>query len=324
MDDKPNLVPLFLGLLLLAALVGAVSRFGELERFLALTRNVEPSWLLSCILLQSGTYLCEALAWRLALRAFGRDLSLPALIPLSIAKLFSDQAMPSSGISGNAFFVAALRRRGIAPEQAMSCMLIDLAAYFSSYASMTLASLAVLAWHHVLSRWLFVLTAIFVALQMSVPLALWHVARHGRLPGQALLLRSARTQKWMRALRQHAAALPRRALLFVQLTGLHAAILLLDAGTLWMLLLGIGQDVHITMVFSSFVTASMVMSLSPIPMGLGTFEATCVAMLHSTGIGLEAALTATILLRGVTAWLPMVPGMFLVRRAMHGKRRKAV
>jgi uncharacterized membrane protein YbhN (UPF0104 family) len=60
------------------------------------------------------------------------------------------------------------------------------------------------------------------------------------------------------------------------------------------------------------------MSLSPVPLGLGTFEATCVAMLGGAGIGLEAGLTATILLRGTTTWLPMLPGLWLIRREMRG------
>lgn len=272
-------------------------------------------------MLHSATYLCEALAWWLALRAYGCLLPLPALIPLSIAKLFSDQAMPSVGISGNAFFVAALRRRNVARAPAMSCMLVDLAAYFSAYASMTVLSLAVLAWHNELSRWLLVLTAAFIAIQSSVPLPLLHVARHGALPAQALLLRHPRLRAWTASLQQYAATLPRHPRLLAQLAGLHAAIMLLDAGSLWMLLLGIGQEGRYTLVFASFVTASMVMSLSPIPLGLGSFEATSVAMLHAFGIGLEAALTATILLRGLTTWLPMLPGMLFIRRELRGDRK---
>jgi hypothetical protein len=37
-------------------------------------------------------------------------------------------------------------------------------------------------------------------------------------------------------------------------------------------------------------------------------------MLHLQGIGIESALAATLLLRGMTFWLPMVPGFALARR----------
>jgi glycosyltransferase 2 family protein len=52
----------------------------------------------------------------------------------------------------------------------------------------------------------------------------------------------------------------------------------------------------------------------PIPLGLGTFETACVGMLALLGVAIESALTATLLLRGLTFWLPMVPGLWLARR----------
>ena len=65
----------------------------------------------------------------------------------------------------------------------------------------------------------------------------------------------------------------------------------------------------------------MVATLSPIPLGLGTFETSCVGMLHLLGVPLEAALAATLLLRGFTVWLPMPPGLWLARRALRADRR---
>jgi uncharacterized membrane protein YbhN (UPF0104 family) len=41
-----------------------------------------------------------------------------------------------------------------------------------------------------------------------------------------------------------------------------------------------------------------------VPLGLGIFEASLVAMLRVVGVSIEAALTATLLLRGFTLWLP--------------------
>jgi uncharacterized membrane protein YbhN (UPF0104 family) len=57
-----------------------------------------------------------------------------------------------------------------------------------------------------------------------------------------------------------------------------------------------------------------VSSLAWVPGGLGTFEGTCVALLHLHGVALESALAATLLLRGATFWLPMIPGFALARR----------
>jgi glycosyltransferase 2 family protein len=64
----------------------------------------------------------------------------------------------------------------------------------------------------------------------------------------------------------------------------------------------------------SFILASVVATLSPIPLGLGSFEGTCTGLLHLTGGRLEASLAATLILRGLTLWLPMLPGLWLIRR----------
>jgi uncharacterized membrane protein YbhN (UPF0104 family) len=66
--------------------------------------------------------------------------------------------------------------------------------------------------------------------------------------------------------------------------------------------------------FASFILASIVATLSPLPLGLGTFEATCMALLHLLGGGLEASLAATLIFRGLILWLPMLPGLWLMRK----------
>jgi uncharacterized membrane protein YbhN (UPF0104 family) len=164
------------------------------------------------------------------------------------------------------------------------------------------------------------MTAVFITLQAFVPLALWHIRRHGCLPERVLGTRLPRLHDWIRMARQAATGLPPGPRLFTGMGALRGAIIVLDAATLWTILRGLGQETPPALVFSGFMTASMVMSLSPIPLGLGTFEATCVGMLHGAGIGVEAGLAATLLLRGMTTWLPMLPGVWLIRREMRAGR----
>jgi uncharacterized membrane protein YbhN (UPF0104 family) len=51
-----------------------------------------------------------------------------------------------------------------------------------------------------------------------------------------------------------------------------------------------------------------------VPLGLGAFEGTSTAMLRLFGVPFEAALAATLLLRGFTLWLPLLPGLVITRR----------
>ena len=71
--------------------------------------------------------------------------------------------------------------------------------------------------------------------------------------------------------------------LLSQTTLFQAFIFLLDATTRWAMLRAAGQDVSLLAAFPSFVVASMVGIFGLVPLGLGTFEATCVAMLRTPG-----------------------------------------
>jgi uncharacterized membrane protein YbhN (UPF0104 family) len=102
--------------------------------------------------------------------------------------------------------------------------------------------------------------------------------------------------------------------LVVSATGLQAAVFLLDAGTLWCASLSVGLNTGLAAAFTSFVLASIVATLSPLPLGLGTFEGTCIWVLHLLGGGLEESLAATLVLRAFILWLPMLPGLMLARR----------
>jgi uncharacterized membrane protein YbhN (UPF0104 family) len=99
-------------------------------------------------------------------------------------------------------------------------------------------------------------------------------------------------------------------------TTLQAAIFALDAGTLWAALHAVGLDSSFWIALPSLVLASIVTTLGPVPLGLGTFEATAVGTLAALGTPLQAALAATLLLRGFTVWLPMLPGLYLARRRL--------
>ena len=81
----------------------------------------------------------------------------------------------------------------------------------------------------------------------------------------------------------------------------------------------IGYDADPLGVFASFIFAQVAGTVFLVPGGLGTFEASSVAMLTLFKVPVEAALTATLLLRGFTYWLPMEPGYWLSHREIKKK-----
>lgn len=304
------------GVALLIAVLLVATHLAEERELARLLRAAQPLWLVGAVLLQAGTYVCAAAVWQRALARSGERLSLRGLVPLGLAKLFTDQAVPSAGMSGTLLVVRSLERRGTPRGVAVDAVLTGLVAFYCAYFLATAASIAVL-WRHGELRTVILVPASFLCVvAMGLPLALLTLRRERlrRLP--AWLGRVPFARDILASLRDASigALLGRRLLL--ETTLLQLAIFVLDACTLDLTLRAVASPAPLVVVFASFVVASAVATLAWVPGGLGTFEGTCVAMLHLQGVSLEAALAATLLLRGFTFWLPMLPGLALARREL--------
>lgn len=310
------------GTLLLLLVLGVVVReVGEERRFAELARRAEPGWLALASLLQLATYVCAAAIWHRALGDEHPRPTLRQLMPLGLAKLFTDQAVPSAGMSGTLLVVRALGRRGVPRGRSVAAVLVGLAAFYVAYAIVVAAALVGLWWLGELDPLLLIPATALGILAGAVPVAIFGFGRRfvDRLPS---------VLKRLPAVREAAAELanvPSGSLfgpkLAAETVGLQALIFVLDAATLGAMLLAVGTSASPGIVFASFVFASVVATLAWIPGGLGTFEGSCVALLTAHGVPLEAALAATLLLRGFTFWLPMLPGLWLARREMQPRGR---
>lgn len=307
---------LFAGILLLSGLIILVTKFGELEYFVQRLSRVEPAWLIVALLLQSATYVSVSSVWYLALRSSDLHLSLSSLIPLGIAKLFSDQALPSVGMSGTAFFFTAMNRRGVANDQCMAILLLSLVAYYGAYLLVALVTMLLLCFYNELHAWTVLVVMVFSFIAVGVPTGILWLRRLGDQKLPQFMRRFPGVENLMQSIANAPRDLLRNRSLILSSTLLHGSVFVLDAATLWVMLHVLGIQASYFAVFPSFVLASMVATIGPIPLGLGTFEVTCVSMLRVMGVSIEAALTATLLLRGFTLWLPMLPGMWLARRAL--------
>jgi glycosyltransferase 2 family protein len=126
-----------------------------------------------------------------------------------------------------------------------------------------------------------------------------------RLPGAALLLK---------AIAEAPTGLLHDPVLLAETVTIEFSVCALDAITLWLAFRALGDSPAIWIAYVSFIMVSMAATLGPIPLGLGTFEAACIGMLSLLGVAIETALAVTLLQRGRTFWLPMLPGLWLARR----------
>lgn len=111
--------------------------------------------------------------------------------------------------------------------------------------------------------------------------------------------------------------------LFLGTVAFQMAVVVLDAATLWIAFKAIGYSVDPFVAFAGMVSGSIGATIGPAPLGLGTYEGSAVAILTVLGVPVAPSLTAVIIFRGLSFWLPMLPGMWFSRRelGMHSKAR---
>jgi glycosyltransferase 2 family protein len=297
------------GAVVLAGLVTFIMHFGAIQIFVTKLRGANPLWLAAALTCQLATYLSAAAIWFRVLKRAGSPPPFLSLLRLAFVELFANQAVPTGGLSGSLMVVRGLIRRGIASAVAVTALFIAALSYYAAYFMVGLlwhsGDLSV-AWRSLFIAFAIVVTTLVVALfwlsrsrDDLIPDAIQHWRPFAQL---ARMLSQVRLDI-LRDLR----------LIFETIT-LQSGIFCLDAATLWCTGQAVGLNVDVGSTFMSFILASVVATLSPLPLGLGSFEGTCTGLLHLMGGGLEASLAATLILRGLTLWLPMLPGLVMIRR----------
>ena len=307
------------GTLLLAGLAVLALKKVEWERFSEIVQRAEPAWIGAAVLLQIATYFWAAATLHRGIKASGVSRSLLGLVPLGLAKLFVDQVVPTGGLGGTVLVVRALERRGVARGVATAAVVVNTLAFYASYAIAVAGALAVLWLKHGISRAILFLVTLFGIYAVAMPVLILWIVYGGRRAHPRWLSKIPGLEKAISAMEEAPASTLRHPLLFLESIGLQVAIIVLDALTLGVLLRAIGHPASFQIVFTSFVLASIAATLSLLPGGVGSFEAGSVAALRYLGLPLEVSLTGTLLLRGLTLWLPMLPGIWFARHEMMGE-----
>ena len=311
----------FLALLLVAGVVIAVLHWGDVKRFGKLMTEAKPLWLIAAAVLQLGTYFGLAGQWWLVLRRGRTPEEGTDLFRLTLAKHFADQVVPTAGVSGNVLLVDRLVAFGVPRGNAIAALLLQIIAYYASYALGALWVLVVLWWKSRMSLLLTAAVLVFLIVAAGMPaLTLWlHRRGQKRLP--RLLARWSKTKSFFEMIGEAPAALVRDPKLIASLSALNLIVFIADAATMQACIYALGVHAMLSAGYTAFMMASIAVILGPIPMGLGSFEAVSIAMLRLFGVPFEAAVSATLLFRGFTLWLPLIPGGILLRRELKASKR---
>jgi uncharacterized protein (TIRG00374 family) len=301
-------------LVLVALVVFTLLHVSDAERFLVLVEHAEPAWVAAALGLQAATYACAGGIWRAVAHSTGNHLRLLQLARLALEKLSVDQLVPTGGMAGNLVVAAAMRRLGLPTVVVTEALLVDLLAYQAAYAFVAGLASFLLGLHHRAAPVAVALVAVFACILALVPVAIAWLLRHRDWTPGPRLTRMRLLERVRGAIADVSLERIRNPKLLALAAGLHLLIFVLDAGTLFMHLRATGTAVPVLTAFTALVVASLAGTFSLLPGGLGSFEAGCTATLALLGVPVEAALTGTLLLRGLTLWLPLLPGALLARR----------
>lgn len=297
-----------LGLAALAAVIIVATHISEPRDFMRLVERASLWWIAVAFVLQAATYVALAKVWRAVARAARQSLPLGHAVRIALAKLFVDQTLPSGGVSGGVLLSSALERGGLRRPVVIATIVLDLASYYLAYALTLVAALAIdiVEGHAVTIVRIAGFGFALIAIGLSIgALALSRAKHIPNLPG----LR--RAERWLIGADRRLTA---DRMLFAQTTAWQIAIVALDGLTIWTLLRALGIDAPLAGVLASFMIASLARTLSIMPGGLGVFEGVGVLTLTQIGVPLAGALSATLLFRGLSYWLPMIPGFIASRR----------
>lgn len=309
------------GLAVLGTVITVALHFTEEGRIVALAEAARPSWLLVALALQLVTYFLQGEVFRVVGTASGHRIGRGVLYRLSLAKLFIDQAIPSTGLSGTYVFAEGLQAKGTPRRVVMSGVVVDLVSYYAAYISCIAVALVLAIRHRHASELVIAIAVVFVFYATALSSALL------RMPGRAMARPPEGIMRW-KVIRRLSAfpadadpAITHRASTLSRAFLCQTGIMVSDAATMWVLLHALGQEAAIAGVFASFMTANLLRTFGIVPGGLGVFEAGSVLALRLAGVPLAAALGATLLFRALSFWAPMVPGLVFARQVRRTMRK---
>jgi len=302
------------GAAMLAGVIAAALHFAEAEAFLRLAEQAQPWWLGLALLAQAATYALEGEVWRLMARQRGFSLSLGRAYQLSLSKLFLDQALPSAGLSGTIAVARALARNAMPTGGITTAVVVRMVSYYAAYALTLAVSLLIASLYGQTNALVALVAGLFVAYALvfsAMVLAL--SGRKLRWSGHRIL-GHPHVRKALRLLEQVDPQLARDPWVLSQASALQLGIIVLDVVTVWMVIASLGYSAAPFGVFASVVLSNLFRSIGILPGGLGSFEAASVLTLKMIGVPVAVALAATLIFRGLSFWLPMLPGFWCSRR----------
>lgn len=309
-----------------------VTRFGEIEDLAETLSRGLWLWVLAAAALQLGHRVLLSKVYQVAFHLTGVRSSALALVPVLLGSIFVNAVAPSGGAAGMALFVDDAVQRGQSAARATAGVLLGLIAVYSGFGLLLLVSLSILFVRGslqatyllvALALLLFTLSlggmlflgwqrpALLERLLARIQRAADAVAgRFGRSPfrGEGWAARTtAEFTTAARAIRRRPGRLP-----FLLLWSVVAH--LANAACLYTMFLAFRHPVDAGPLLAGFAIGHLFVIMAPTPQGVGFVETILPYIFTTFGVPIAVATIVVLAYRGLSFWLPLLAGFFLLQR----------
>jgi phosphatidylglycerol lysyltransferase len=331
--NKSSSIQRWLFALLVAGFLWVLfNRIAEIRQLLGTLIQGQWAW----IALAAGLQVCFYLIYAALFQAAFRLVDIPArvrdLLPITFASMFVNATTPTAGAAGMALFIDDARRREHSAAAATAGTLLVQASVFGVFIFFLSAGLAYLFHYHNLTALEFISAMIMFVLAGVLfgvlILALWRpdwlrsffagmarlVNGVGSWVKRPFILSDQWAEKNARDFSGAASAIrahpPQLAVTLLIALAMH----LTSVASLYCLFQAFHQTPTPVILVVGYAMSFLFMIVSPTPSGIGVVEVIVPLVYSSMGVPAAAGTAVTLSFRGLSFWLPMLLGFFLLRQ----------
>ncbi|MEK7151091.1 MAG: lysylphosphatidylglycerol synthase transmembrane domain-containing protein [Patescibacteria group bacterium] len=328
----------------LAAIVLIYLKFSEVQLIRELFLRSNLFWLLGVIVTQAVSYYFIALNYRDVLRVKDLSVSIRELFPVTFVVQFLNQALPSAGISGQAFFIQYLKKFSLTVADGIGRAILELTTLYMSFGVFFIISAVMMFRSGIIDKhpeatYFIYAFSFFAVIAVSLffffqrrgrgKFARWlinklhrYFEKKNKKKGKDNLSDGDHSSHVAMIFDQFKAtlnygALKKRGRYFWMAFFWQNMIMLVNVVTLYFISFAIGHEISFGVAFITFTLTKFLSMVSFIPGALGVFEGGMTLILISFGVSAEPAFAMTLLLRAFTFWFPMPIGWILYRWYLH-------
>lgn len=318
-------------LLVIAFIWLVASHFNQFKDFSHTLARGHLWWVLVAVALQILHYLISSTSYRTAFNTVGVDSRLRDLFPLLFSAIFLNVVAPSGGASGAALFVGHAARHGQSPTKATAGILLQLIVSLMAFMLILTAGLVYLGIEHGLQLYQVVgalILLLSIALESSVlviamrrpallrSMLAWIQGTVNGLLGRikrAALLSDEWVEDHAAEFIEAAGAITTHPRSLAYTLGILLFAHVVNIAVLYTLFLAFSQSIQVGTLVAGYAVGILFLIVSFTPQGIGVVEGVMPLVFNSLGVPNGVAALTVLAFRGLSFWMPLVVGFFLLR-----------